>query len=123
MFPATSFGGPYRIEASSMVNDRIITIVLDDVMFGDVWICSGQSNMEFTLKMVMNNTRNYKYVYWIALPVYTELIDVPDITAVYTGIYLDTDIDDIDNSKILIYRHFGILLYDIRFKRYSINTA
>ena len=36
----------------------------------------------------------------------------------YTGICLDTGNDDIDNSKIPIYRHLGILLGDTGFKRY-----
>jgi hypothetical protein len=35
----------------------------------------------------------------------------------YTGICLDTGIGDIDNSKIPIYRHFGILLRNTRLKR------
>ena len=43
------FGGPYRLEAHSMVDSVMTTITLDDIMFGDVWICSGQSNMEFTV--------------------------------------------------------------------------
>lgn len=30
------------------------TIILDDVLVGEVWVCSGQSNMEFTVKEVMN---------------------------------------------------------------------
>ena len=40
-----------------MVNGTMQTIVLDDVLFGDVWICSGQSNMQFTVVMV-----NYTYI-------------------------------------------------------------
>ncbi|MEI7662346.1 MAG: sialate O-acetylesterase [Bacteroidota bacterium] len=28
------------------------TIVLSDLLFGEVWLCSGQSNMEFTIKML-----------------------------------------------------------------------
>ncbi len=52
MLTPTMFGGPYRIEAYSMVNGKMTTIVLDDIMFGDVWMCSGQSNMEFTVVMV-----------------------------------------------------------------------
>ena len=58
MLVPTKFGGPYRIEARSMVNGTMQTIVLDDVLFGDVWICSGQSNMQFTVVMV-----NYIYIY------------------------------------------------------------
>ena len=27
-------------------------LTLSDVIFGDVWVCSGQSNMEFTVNMV-----------------------------------------------------------------------
>ncbi len=37
-------GGPYRLTVSS---DTAVTF--QDVMLGDVWVCSGQSNMEFTL--------------------------------------------------------------------------
>jgi hypothetical protein len=40
--------GPVTIEATDGQNK----ISLSDVLFGDVWICSGQSNMEFTLDMV-----------------------------------------------------------------------
>jgi hypothetical protein len=40
-------------------------------------------------------------------------IDIPDIS----GICLDTGIGDIDNSKIPIYRHFGILLRNTVLKR------
>jgi sialate O-acetylesterase len=49
MLVPTMFGGPHRIEAHSMVDNKMTTITLDDVMFGDVWLCSGQSNMEFTV--------------------------------------------------------------------------
>ena len=36
----------------------------------------------------------------------------------YTGICLDTGIGDIDNLKIPIYRHFGILLPNTELRRY-----
>lgn len=49
-FPALKVGGPYAIEVKS--GDR--NIRLDDVMVGDVWLCSGQSNMEFTLRHATN---------------------------------------------------------------------
>ena len=37
---------------------------ISDVMFGDVWICSGQSNMEFSVSQVLlsNNYSNYHQV-------------------------------------------------------------
>ena len=34
-------GGPYNITATSVGCE----IALNDVLFGDVWFCSGQSNM------------------------------------------------------------------------------
>ena len=40
--------GPFIIQALSETE----TLTLNDVMFGDVWLCSGQSNMVFTLNMV-----------------------------------------------------------------------
>ena len=42
----------YRVD----VDDRTAGtgVSFDDVLFGDVWICSGQSNMEMTLGMVYN---------------------------------------------------------------------
>ncbi|MCX6226377.1 MAG: glycosyl hydrolase family 2, partial [Bacteroidia bacterium] len=38
-------GGPYSIEISGKNK-----IVLDDILIGEVWLCSGQSNMEMPLK-------------------------------------------------------------------------
>jgi sialate O-acetylesterase len=38
-------GGPYKIT----VNDGV-PVLLDDIMIGEVWLCSGQSNMEMPMK-------------------------------------------------------------------------
>ncbi|MFK7921513.1 MAG: sialate O-acetylesterase [Bacteroidia bacterium] len=43
-------GGPYSLKISTKKEE----IVFDDVLIGDVWICSGQSNMEWSLR----NTNN-----------------------------------------------------------------
>lgn len=43
-------GGPYTIQA--MLGSK--KIFLQNVLFGDVWLCSGQSNMEFPLSNVSN---------------------------------------------------------------------
>ena len=42
----TSAGGPHTIRVIS----KDSTIIIDDVLFGEVWIASGQSNMEMPLK-------------------------------------------------------------------------
>jgi sialate O-acetylesterase len=44
-------GGPYRIE---MRGAGGASAAAGDIMIGDVWLCSGQSNMEFPLKNALN---------------------------------------------------------------------
>jgi len=51
---AQDAGGPYTIKATSKVDTKTLEILLEDVLFGDVWICSGQSNMQFTVHQVIN---------------------------------------------------------------------
>ena len=60
------YGGPYVIKASSFVNGTRVGASLRDVLFGDVWICSGQSNMEMAVravggeyKRILGNCNNY----------------------------------------------------------------
>jgi sialate O-acetylesterase len=43
--PAQSAGGPYQI----IIKGKN-TIELNNVLFGDVWICGGQSNMQFSVR-------------------------------------------------------------------------
>jgi sialate O-acetylesterase len=57
--PALKAGGPYQ-----MVLTGENTITLNDILIGDVWICSGQSNMEFQLsqaKNAMEEVKNANY--------------------------------------------------------------
>ena len=48
--PALAAGGPYVLEARSGGATQSVS----DVMVGDVWLCSGQSNMEFEVRKVAN---------------------------------------------------------------------
>jgi sialate O-acetylesterase len=41
-------GGPYTITIKSRAN----TIVLENILIGEVWICSGQSNMEMSKQTI-----------------------------------------------------------------------
>uniref|UniRef100_A0A8C1T172 Sialic acid acetylesterase n=1 Tax=Cyprinus carpio TaxID=7962 RepID=A0A8C1T172_CYPCA len=47
-------GGSYNLTASQSITNSSIT--LTDVLFGDTWLCSGQSNMAFTVGQVINAT-------------------------------------------------------------------
>ena len=48
--PATAGGStPYTVTAMDPSNNQIS---IKDVLFGDVWVCSGQSNMHLTVSQV-----------------------------------------------------------------------
>ncbi len=47
--PAMKAGGPYLLSVSGSN-----TVKLDDVLIGEVWLCSGQSNMEMGMGMIQN---------------------------------------------------------------------
>ncbi len=49
--------GPFDIHVSQpLANGTLVTITLHDILFGDVWICSGQSNMQLTVSLIYNAT-------------------------------------------------------------------
>jgi sialate O-acetylesterase len=48
-------GGPYEVKISGHE-----TVELHDVLVGDVWLCGGQSNMEFALKGARNGAEEVK---------------------------------------------------------------
>ena len=47
--PNLDYGGPYELSIKGKN-----TILFNNIMIGEVWICSGQSNMEFTVSSTMN---------------------------------------------------------------------
>jgi sialate O-acetylesterase len=46
--------GPFQINVTQISNGTLANITLDDVLFGDVWVCSGQSNMELAVSQIFN---------------------------------------------------------------------
>lgn len=46
VFPASQHGGPYDMK----ITCGKTSIVLNNILIGDIWLCSGQSNMDFKLK-------------------------------------------------------------------------
>ena len=51
--PAQKAGGPFTMEI--IANNRIL---LKDILFGDVWLCSGQSNMEYPMNRLTDRYTN-----------------------------------------------------------------
>ncbi|MGV3686161.1 MAG: GDSL-type esterase/lipase family protein [Daejeonella sp.] len=46
IFPPMTAGGPHTLKVSTSVQN----VAVSDILLGDVWLCSGQSNMAFELK-------------------------------------------------------------------------
>lgn len=68
--PAQSAGGPYQLQIDG--SDQQIT--LENVLFGDVWVCSGQSNMELPMRRVSPlyaeeiKTANFQNIRYFTVP-------------------------------------------------------
>jgi sialate O-acetylesterase len=56
IFPAMAAGGPYQLS----IQGEGETIVIKNILIGDVWFCSGQSNMAFPLQMSENGLAEVK---------------------------------------------------------------
>ncbi|HOY08150.1 MAG TPA: sialate O-acetylesterase [Saprospiraceae bacterium] len=55
-FTALEAGGPYLLGASTAA----AKLELTDILIGDVWLCSGQSNMEWTVRQADNYLKERK---------------------------------------------------------------
>jgi sialate O-acetylesterase len=58
--------GPFQVKVTRpLANGSLETITLNDVLFGDVWVCSGQSNMQLRIILTFNASieieNAYKY--------------------------------------------------------------
>ena len=55
-FPSMEAGGSY----SATIRNSEKEIELNDILIGDIWICSGQSNMEFRLSQAATASDDIK---------------------------------------------------------------
>ncbi|XP_041850929.1 sialate O-acetylesterase isoform X2 [Melanotaenia boesemani] len=83
-------GGPYNVTAASQNS----TVILTDVLFGDIWLCGGQSNMYFKTSQVFNaseelaNATKYPHLrtFMAALKMSdTELTDLIQVKLPWSG--------------------------------------
>lgn len=56
IFPPQIHGGPYEVK----IKNNLKNIVLKNILIGDVWFCSGQSNMVFQLQQSENGNEEIK---------------------------------------------------------------
>uniref|UniRef100_A0A3P8U8E7 Sialic acid acetylesterase n=1 Tax=Amphiprion percula TaxID=161767 RepID=A0A3P8U8E7_AMPPE len=77
-------GGPYNVTASSWSS----TATLTDVLFGDVWLCGGQSNMYFKMSQIFNASEElalsakYPHVRPFMVALNRSEIELPDLIQV-----------------------------------------
>ncbi|XP_006997757.3 sialate O-acetylesterase [Peromyscus maniculatus bairdii] len=50
-------GGPFEVTAQQTLGTSSLTLRVHDVLFGDVWLCSGQSNMQMTVLQIFNASK------------------------------------------------------------------
>ena len=50
--PPHTAGGPYTMQIQGNRNE-----IINNILYGDVWLCSGQSNMEYQLKKIINKNQ------------------------------------------------------------------
>ena len=50
--PPHTAGGPYTMQIQGNRNE-----IINNILYGDVWLCSGQSNMEYQLEKIINRNQ------------------------------------------------------------------
>lgn len=78
-------GGPFELKISATNK-----VVFNDVLFGDVWICAGQSNMGFSLRRAKNAdaeiaTANYPNLRFLTVPTKSATEPQTDFNATWTA--------------------------------------
>ena len=82
--------GPFDIHVSQpLSNGTLVNITLHDILFGDVWICSGQSNMEMAVIDIYNgtdeiaNAGNFPKIRLFTVPHLASAMPVEDIPTMW----------------------------------------
>ncbi len=83
ILPAMAAGGPYTLSVSGTN-----TITLTDVMVGEVWVCSGQSNMEMGVGLCLNAEKevagaDYPGIRLLAIPHASAVLPQSDVESTW----------------------------------------
>lgn len=85
-FPPLKAGGPYELKVQGQKEQ----VIVRDILIGDVWLCSGQSNMQWVVNNVINakneiKRANYPQIRTLNIPRRIELTPKDTITATWTA--------------------------------------
>ncbi|KAK2169934.1 hypothetical protein NP493_1171g00022 [Ridgeia piscesae] len=81
---ATPPGGPYVVRATVAGQ----SIEMKDVLFGDIWLCGGQSNMQFGVGQIFNaseeiaKAKNYPHIRLFDAKMVSSAVPLPDLPGV-----------------------------------------
>ncbi|XP_008056032.1 sialate O-acetylesterase [Carlito syrichta] len=81
-------GGPFEVMAQQTLRRMNFSLTVHDVLFGDVWLCSGQSNMRMTVLQIFNateelsNTAAYQSVRILSVSLNRAQQELKDLVAV-----------------------------------------
>jgi sialate O-acetylesterase len=82
--------GPFQVKVTHpLANGTLETITLNDILFGDVWLCSGQSNMEFPVNAMFNasieiaNANNYPKIRLFTVGMTEALVPQEEIITIW----------------------------------------
>ncbi|MBT1690240.1 sialate O-acetylesterase [Dawidia soli] len=76
VLPALEAGGPYTLTVEGRN-----TIVLSDVLIGDVWICGGQSNMQWTIDQTGFDEKDSAFLKNAQVRLFTVHVDIDYLPA------------------------------------------
>ncbi len=103
-----SAGGPYDLQLRGQN-----TITLKNIMFGEVWLCSGQSNMQYTLRMLGKDIKmipqvDNEMIRMLTVETNADLLPADDIKG---GQWKMANRETVPDFSAVAY-YFGKLLYD-----------
>lgn len=105
--PVMEAGGPYDFSVQGKN-----TITLTDVMIGDVWICSGQSNMQWQISQTGYQEKDSALLKQAHIRLFTVQIDTDYMPRedIKGGEWKTLSVDNVNSFSAVAY-HFGKYLY------------
>lgn len=108
MLATQAAGGPYNITITGKDN----SLILKNILFGDVWLCSGQSNMQFTVsemkKKIEELGAKFANIRLFTASIGMDYVPKNDLSG---GTWQETSTETINNFSATAF-FFGKLLQD-----------
>ena len=94
-FPAEEAGGPYKLQVKARSGEK----TLSDVWVGEVWLCSGQSNMELKLSQVLTGKEDIAAADTCSR---LHFYDMPSIVPTYAMVWDSARLDSLNHLQYVL---------------------